>query len=96
MFPAPNAFDENIRTWWSAATGNPGEWLQVDLGKPCRIEAMQINFADQDMTNLSCTSNDSYRYKVETSADGNIWQTFLDCSDNLRGSHHDYGSSSSL
>ena len=27
------AVDEDIRTWWSAATGNPGEWLQVDMGR---------------------------------------------------------------
>ena len=52
-FPVQNAFDENIRTWWSAATSQPGEWLQVDLGKTCRIEAMQINFADQDAPPIS-------------------------------------------
>jgi len=28
---------EDIRTWWSATSGRQGEWLQVDLGKPCRI-----------------------------------------------------------
>lgn len=46
-FDPPHAVDENIRTWWSAATGNAGEWLEVDLTKPCRIDAVQINFADE-------------------------------------------------
>ena len=41
-----NAFDENIRTSWAAKTGEPGEWLQVDFGKSCRIDAVQFNFAD--------------------------------------------------
>jgi hypothetical protein len=31
--PAINAVDVEIRSWWSAKTGNPGEWLQIDLGK---------------------------------------------------------------
>ena len=69
-FPVKNAFDENIRTWWSATTGNAGEWLQMDLGKPCRIEAMQINFADQGVTNLGRMLGDSYRYTVQLSDDG--------------------------
>ncbi|MDP2193865.1 MAG: family 43 glycosylhydrolase, partial [Alphaproteobacteria bacterium] len=30
-FPMKNAFDENIRTWWSANSGDAGEWLSVEL-----------------------------------------------------------------
>jgi hypothetical protein len=90
QFSVKNAFDEDIRTWWSAASGKPGEWLQVDLGKPCRIEAVQINFTDQGMTNLGRMHNDSYRYYVEVSDDGEFWQTNVDRSNNLRDSPHDY------
>ncbi|MEI9960320.1 MAG: discoidin domain-containing protein [Limisphaerales bacterium] len=89
-FPVKNAFDEDIRTWWSAASGKEGEWLQVDLGKLCRIEAVQINFADQGMTNLGRLENDSYRYYVQISNDGEIWKTCLDRRNNLRDSPHDY------
>ncbi|HEY6976995.1 MAG TPA: family 43 glycosylhydrolase, partial [Chitinophagaceae bacterium] len=46
----PNyAVDENIKTYWSAATGNKGEWLQSDLGSMCTVRAIQINYADQDV-----------------------------------------------
>ena len=31
-YSANNAVDENIRTYWSAATGNAHEWIQSDLG----------------------------------------------------------------
>jgi xylan 1,4-beta-xylosidase len=89
-FPVKNAFDENVRTWWSAASGNPGEWLQVDLGKPCRIEAMQINFADQGMTNLGRMFGDAYRYVVQISDDETNWLSCLDQSHNLRDSPHAY------
>jgi len=89
-FPVRNAFDEDIRTWWSAASGQPGEWLQVDLGKPCRIEAMQINFADQGMTNLDRPDNDFHQYYVQISDDGKNWRMGLDRRANQRDSTHDY------
>ncbi|HEX4265133.1 MAG TPA: family 43 glycosylhydrolase [Verrucomicrobiae bacterium] len=90
QFQVENAFDENIRTWWSAASGKAGEWLQVDLTKPCQIAAMQINFADQGMTNLGRMVDDSYRYSVQVSKDGAHWTSALDRRDNRGDSPHDY------
>lgn len=89
-FPAKNAFDEDVRTWWSATSGNTGEWLRVDLVKTCRVEAIQINFADQGTTHLGRLRNDSYRYYVESSNDGQLWTTCLDRRDDLRDAPHDY------
>ena len=40
------AADENVRTWWRAASGEAGEWIQMDLGKAYDVHAVQINFAD--------------------------------------------------
>lgn len=89
-FPVENAFDENIQTWWSAASGKPGEWLRVDLRKPCLIQAMQINFADQGATNLGLVSDDAYCYYVQVSTDGTNWQTCLDRDHNTLNLPHDY------
>lgn len=44
------AVDENIRTWWSASTPQPGQWLCVDLEQESDIRAIQINLADQDLS----------------------------------------------
>ena len=41
--------DENIRTWWKAASKQRGQWAEVDLGKPSQIHAIQINFADDSL-----------------------------------------------
>jgi hypothetical protein len=90
QFPTKNAFDEDIRTWWSAASGKPDEWLQIDLGKPCRIDALQINFADQGVTNLDRMTGDSYRYYVQVSDDGMHWKDCLDRRDSQCDSPHDY------
>jgi hypothetical protein len=89
-FPAANAFDENIQTWWCAETGKPGEWLKVDLGKVCRIEAMQINFADEGAQARGKLRGDAYQYYVEASRNGSKWERILDRSDNQRDACHDY------
>ena len=77
------AADENMRTWWSAASGRAGERLSMDLGRTCEVRAVQINFADQDTAPATGRRNGfSYRYTVEGSADGECWQTLIDHRDN--------------
>ncbi|MBQ5542730.1 MAG: family 43 glycosylhydrolase, partial [Erysipelotrichales bacterium] len=52
-FPGNNpadASDENARTWWRASSNKPGEWLECDLGEPMEVHAVQINFADDKIT----------------------------------------------
>lgn len=88
-FPAGNAVDEDIRSWWSAKTGDPGEWFEVDLGATKRIEAFQINFADQDSVGKGISA-DTYRYKLELSDDGRYWRTVVDKSAQGRDAPHDY------
>lgn len=88
-YPAGNAVDEEVRSWWSAKTGDAGEWLQIDLGASKRIEAVQINFADQDSMGKGI-STDAYRYKLEVSDDGQRWRTALDMTAKRADAPHDY------
>ena len=44
-----NAVDENVQTWWRAVTADPGEWLEVDLGKAYDVRTIQVNFADDKL-----------------------------------------------
>ncbi len=44
-----NAEDENVQTWWKAATAESGEWLALDLGKVMDVHAIQVNFADDGL-----------------------------------------------
>ena len=88
-YPPEKAVDEDIRTWWSAQTGNPGEWLQVDLGAKMRVDALQINFADQDSKGRGI-SRDVFKYVVDASIDGQTWETLIDASSNGRDAPHDY------
>ena len=73
------ALDENFQTWWSAKTGNAGEWLTIDMGKLCEVNALQISFADQDADKFSGRDHTfCYNYLVEFSGDGETWYTLVD------------------
>ena len=85
-----NAFDEDIRTVWSAKTGDKGEFLIVDLGGVSRINAVQINFAEQDTTAHGRGSPIYQQYVLETSRDGKTWKLLIDKSQNLKDAPHDY------
>ena len=84
------AVDENIKTYWSAKTGDKGEWFQSDLGDLSTIRAIQINYADQDVDYLGKISGLAHRYQVLSSVDGKKWQLIVDKSQNTKDVPHDY------
>lgn len=88
-YPVSNAFDEQIETSWAAATGNPGEWLQVDLGKKDLVCAVQINFSDINAQHYDILK-DAYQYTLEYSSDGKTWNMLVDKKDNHVDAPHDY------
>ena len=92
------AFNEDIRTWWSADTGDAGEWLEVDLGGEYTVNAVQINFADQDCSIVGerPAATDAYRYYAEycteKASSACAWTSIpaLNRSANDRDMPHDY------
>jgi len=84
------AVDESIKTYWSAATGNPGEWIQTDLGHIATVNAIQINYADQDATFLGKQTDIYHQYKLYASDDGKKWKILVDKSNNHTDVPHDY------
>ena len=87
---ANNAVDENIKTYWSAATGNKGEWIQTDLGNISTVNAVQINYADQDVEFLGKQTTIYHQYKLYYSLDGKQWQLLKDKSKNNTDIPHEY------
>ena len=98
------AVDENIRSWWSAADAAPGQWLAVDLGKPCDVRAVQVNLADQDVavefppedygddrrTRHIELEPQISRYTLEISADGEAWQTLETVARECSNGYYEY------
>lgn len=89
-FNANNAVDENIKTYWSAKTANNGEWIQTDLGSLATVNAIQINYADQDAEFLGKQIGIYHQYKILSSVDGKKWTTLVDKSQNKTDVPHDY------
>ena len=90
QYNANNAVDESIKTYWSAATSNKGEWLRTDLGAVSTVNAVQINYADQDAVFLGKTLDKYHQYILYYSIDGKKWQVLVDKSANKKDVPHDY------
>ncbi|NSW94002.1 MAG: family 43 glycosylhydrolase [Bacteroidales bacterium] len=99
-FGPSNAVDENMMTHWSASTGEPGEYMTIDLGKKCEIYAIQICFDQHDAKmrfgrgfgmGFSGSSLDRYQsFTVEVSPDNKTWSMLIDKSNNSVDSRFDY------
>ena len=87
----PNlAVDEDIKTYWSAKTAQKGEWFETDLGELSTVNAVQINYADQDATSLGKVTDQYHQYILYHSKDGKKWEVLVDKSANKTDVPHDY------
>ncbi len=80
------AAEENVQTWWRAASNSRDEWLCIDLGGVMDVHAVQVNFAD-DAIAVPCPgrirpgsqaryieeAEHKTQWKLEGSADGGSW-----------------------
>jgi hypothetical protein len=87
-----NAVDELAKTYWSAVSGNKGEWIQSDLGNLSTVNAIQINYADQDVEDdrMGKQLNQYHQYRIYSSVDGKNWKVLVDNSKNRADVPHDY------
>ena len=97
------AAEEDVRTWWQAASNSREEWLQLNLGKTFDVHAVQVNFAD-DHIDIPCPgeirpgSQARYieeadtvtQWKLEASEDGENWFTVADKSSAKTDLSHDF------
>ena len=88
--PKKFAANEDIRTYWSAKTGEKGEWISMDLQKECTINAIQINYAENETKIMGRQPGIFYQYLLEYSDDGKTWKTLADKTQNQTDVPHDY------
>lgn len=91
-YVANNANDEDIKTYWCATSANKGEWIQSDLGNISTVNAVQINYADQDVDSnrLGKWAGQHHQYILYYSIDGKKWNVLIDKSNNRTDVPHDY------
>jgi hypothetical protein len=84
-YAAANVTDENVRTYWVAAANRPGEWLMVDLERPCDVNAVQVNFTDYKSNLYMSDTNVYTQFRLHGSLDGKTWRVLAD----LKGEKRD-------
>lgn len=96
------ATEENVQSWWQAASNDRKEWLRVDLGKRFDVHVVQINFAD-DRIDVPCPgeirpgsqaryideAEHTTQWKLEGSLDGESWFVIEDKSEAETDLSHD-------
>jgi hypothetical protein len=77
-FPPERATDENIRSFWVAASNRAGETLTVDLGGPRTVRAVQVNFADYKSGVTGDSPGIYTEFQLLHSTDGSHWAPLAD------------------
>lgn len=90
IYEAANLTDENMRTYWAAQTGYPGEWVEIDLGGRKQVKAIQINYYDHKTVQHNRANDLYYQYRIYSSDNGTDWTLVVDKSDNDKDVPHDY------
>jgi len=88
--PAANMTDEDIRSYWAAASGDEGEYAVLDLGAPAEVYAVQLNFAEHNTHIFDRQEGLKLRYTLEASTDGKEWVMLKDASGNETDNTHVY------
>lgn len=82
--------DENMRSYWAAASSEPGEWAAVDLGGTKEIRAIQVNYYDYNSDQFDRADDIYHQYRIFASDNGKDWTLVVDNSDSDRDTPHDY------
>lgn len=84
------AVDENIKTYWSATDSKAGQYLAIDLGKEMDVHAIQVNYADEDVSVYGKQHGLRHKYRIYQSSDNKNWRCLVDKSRNDKDVPHDY------
>jgi hypothetical protein len=87
---AAYAVDEDAKNYWCAKTGDPGEYITVDLGEVCDIRGIQIMWDRKDAVSSRDPLDKYFCYTVEASDDNEVWTLIIDKSNNPQQLWSDY------
>lgn len=82
--------DEEIRSYWVSAANHDSIYVQVDLEEVMDIHSLQINFQDYNSTIFGRPDTLRQQFEIQSSTDGETWQTVADFSENTEDMPHAY------
>lgn len=89
-FAPEHVVDEDIKTWWVAETNRRGEQLVIDLEQEGEIRALQLNYMDHESNIYGKVDGLYHQYLIESSSDGERWETLVDKRNNEEDVPNDY------
>jgi hypothetical protein len=89
-YAAKNIVDENVKTFWLAEKNNDQQWLEIDLEKPGKVYAIQLNYHDYKSNLYGKVPGLYHRYLIEGSIDGVSWLTLVDRKNSFKDVPNDY------
>ncbi|WP_436416615.1 family 43 glycosylhydrolase [Petrimonas sp.] len=82
--------DENVKSYWLAKDNGDKQWATIDLQKPGKVYAVQINYFDHKSGLYGKIPGLRHRYIVEGSLDGKSWKILIDKSSSFKDTPNDY------
>jgi hypothetical protein len=89
-FVAANVIDENAKTFWVADQNNDKQWLTIDLEKPGKVFAIQLNYFDYKSQIYGKVPGLYHQYTIEGSLDNKKWELLVDRRNNNKDVPNDY------
>lgn len=82
--------DENSKTFWLAESNDSTQWIEIDLGAPATVNAIQVNYNDYKSDMYGRYPDLRHRYVIEGSLDGLDWTPLVDRSKSYKDTPNDY------
>lgn len=82
--------DERTKSFWLAEANDERQWVLIDLEKPARVCAVQVNYHDYRSNLYGRIPGLRHRYVIEGSSDGETWNTLVDRRSSYKDTPNDY------
>lgn len=82
--------DERTKSFWLAEANDERQWVLIDLEKPARVCAVQVNYHDYRSNLYGRIPGLRHHYVIEGSSDGETWNILVDCRSSYKDTPNDY------
>lgn len=89
-YTAEKITDESVKTFWLAERNDDKQWIEIDLQKPGKVHAIQVNYHDHKSNLYGRVPGLYHQYVIEGSIDGKKWQMLVDRANSHKDVPNDY------
>ena len=82
--------DERTKSFWLAEANDERQWVLIDLEKPARVCAVQVNYHDYRSNLYGRIPGLRHRYVIEGSSNGETWNILVDRRRSYKDTPNDY------